>query len=233
MTKKNEVVANTENIAPAQEVIQVPEVVTSVDYVAQGLEPILKSGLSDNERWAMILQLAEAHVDESALPLDKVSDGEIVRRLRLLWSKRVALKKTLENAKTVEDAEKAQTALDELQVTEDEMNSYRTGKGARHGGGVVKTDIAPELLKDDQLELSKLIRNLQSKKSIAKKAGDDATVKDMEARIAEAVKYRTTSPTTAKTQELNSKIAAALQALQLLPPSEEINVQIEALKKLL
>lgn len=243
MTKKNEAIktenaAITEDTAITEVTTQVPEVQPTVAEMMEREIQLALDGITTfNEGWAALLKLAEGRVDESQLALDRASDAEIMRRLKLLWSKRVAVKKALENATLAGDEKlmtEKQSELDALADTEAEMNSYRTPTraGRTTSGGVNKSDVDPSTLADDQLELGKLIRNLQSKKSIAKKAGDDKTVTEMEAKIAEAAKYRVAGAASPKTA-LTGQIAAALEVFQALPQTPEIVEQIKKLKALL
>jgi hypothetical protein len=113
-------------------------------------------------------------------------------------------------------------AYDDLLAQEELIKSYKSTTGTSRAGVQSSENVDPSTL--DQLNLGKLIRNYQSKKSTAKKAAD-ASVGDEKAKqlalvdywqnkVDEATKYRTTSDAGKKVVETNNKVKDILATLQ-------------------
>lgn len=234
MTRKNftpieenvpEVIAEetiTENVAPVVEAPVDQDGTNKTDDVAQIVAGILNdTNLEDDTaKWAMLMRVAASKIDESTITdLNMVSDAEIMRRLRLLWSKRVAAKK----AGNLVDL----AAIDEK---EKELQAHRT-KSASRRTGVVSGDTDPTKL--DQYDLGKLIRNVQSKKSVAKKAGELDKVAELQVEEDKLKGLRTEAPKGAAANGMSAKIAETIAALEALEPSDTVAAQILMLKTLI
>ena len=193
----------------------------STDAVALEIAHLLNdTDLDPTTKWASIVKLASSKIDETTITdLRLLSDTEIMRRLRLLWSKRVAAKKNNDLL-----------ALESIATDEAELQSHRTKTTAKRGS-TVSADVDPTTL--SQADLNKLIRNVQSKKCTAKKAG---LVDDMAVFQAEEDKLKLLRTGEAAAPKgpsaMSSKITATIAALEALPQSEEIAAQIEMLKSL-
>jgi hypothetical protein len=204
--------------------------IDAADAVRQITE-LLQSGGDTNAMLAKVLQVASLAVDESKLPADQCSDAELLRRLKLVWSRKTMAKKAGELDK-----------LAQLEADEQYLSSLRTKKVNR--GGVVTSDVDPSKL--SQSDLTKLIRNYQSKKCTAKKAMEAAVadgnteeatkqaglVEHWQAKVDDASKYRTTTPAQAKVSDMTKRINEAIAGLEALPKTPEIEQQIAALKAL-
>ena len=120
----------------------------STDAIALEIAAMLNSTEASDPAaiWAKISQLAGSKIDESTIAdLSLLSDTEIMRRLRLLWSKRVAAKKSNDLL-----------ALEDIAAKEAELQSHRTAKISRRSN-VVSSESDPTTLTQEQL--NKLIRN--------------------------------------------------------------------------
>lgn len=202
---------------------------------------VLDGETNDNEKLARIVKLAENNIDYSVLPFDLCSDAELMRRLKLVWSKKVAAKK----------ANKLDVLAD-LEHQENELNSYRDHK-ANRTGTVSSDNVDHSTL--SQLDLQKLIRNYQSKKSGAKKlyeaaildiakATDPVVVEALtksadenknlmehwQAKVDDASKYRTSTPAAARSAELTGQIKDMIALLKTLPQTDEVVSQIKKLE---
>lgn len=196
----------------------------SKDKIALSIAEVLNdtTEMSDTVKWAKILQLASSKVDESTITdLSLISDAEIMRRLRLLWSKRVAAKKANDLV-----------LLASIDEDEKELQSHRkSSRSGRRGGSVVSADSDPTKL--SQEDLNKLIRNVQSKKCSAKKVGDQVLIDTLQAEEDRLKALRTTAPKVATPSAMSTKIADTIAALELLPKSDVVDAQILMLKALL
>lgn len=202
---------------------------------------------SDNTKLAKIMKIAEHNVDYTELPYDLCTDAELMRRLKLLWSKRVAAKKAGDFA-TLEDIDKQEAII----------NSYKTVKATRTGT-VSSENVDHSKL--GQADLQKLIRNYQSKKSNAKKLYEAALadlkvaqeqgldtelerlsnlaaehrnlMEHWQAKVDDASKYRTSTPAGQKNAALVQQIKDTIAALEPLKDNPQVAEKIEQLKKLL
>lgn len=203
-----------------------------LDNVLEQIAVVLAQPETANTRLARIMKLAEHNVDYTELPYELCTDAELMRRLKLLWSKRVAAKKAGDFA-TLEDIDKQEA----------EINSFRTAKVTRTG--TVSSDNVDHS-KLTQVDLQKLIRNYQSKKSSAKKLYEAAVASNDEklaeeqknlmehwqAKVDDASKYRTGS-TNQRSAELTKQIQDTVAMLKMLPQSDEIAAKIKELEALL
>jgi len=192
----------------------------SKDAVALEIARIMNDDtMSDIAKWATISKLASSKVDESIITdLSLLSDAEIMRRLRLLWSKRVAAKKNNDLV-----------ALADIATAEEELQSFRTKTTSRRSG-TVSADVDPTTL--SQENLNKLIRNVQSKKCTAKKAGlvDEVAIHQAEEDKLKAM--RTGEPSVKGPSAMSLRILDTIAALEALPQSDVVDAQIAMLKTL-
>jgi hypothetical protein len=194
---------------------------------------VLATDEPDNIKLVRLVKIAENNVDYTDVPYELCSDAELMRRLKLVWSKKVAAKK----AGKVDE-------LADLEKQEEMLNSYRTVASTKRTGTVSSDNV--DHSKMSQLDLQKLIRNYQSKKSTAKKQyeaalaeGDTKSAEEFKGvmehwqeRVEDASKYRTSGSNT-RTAELTKQVNDTLAILRQLPQSDEIAAKIKELESLL
>ena len=191
-----------------------------LDKDAADIASILNDeGLTDVAKWATIVRIASSKIDETTITdLSLISDTEIMRRLRLLWSKRVAAKKNNDIV-----------ALEQIANDEAELQSHRTV--TKRSGSTVSAAADPTKL--SQSDLNKLIRNVQSKKCTAKKSANLVEVAQYQAEEDKLKLLRTNEPTVKGPSAMSLKIGETIAALEALPQSQEVTDQIAMLKSLM
>lgn len=207
-----------QNLAAA---VKAEDGTNSQDAMALEVAAIMNNTeMAPEAKWAMISKLAASKIDETIITdLSLLTDTEIMRRLRLLWSKRVAAKK-------VNDL----IALEDIAAQEAELQSHRTAKSSRRGN-TVSADSDPTTL--SQENLNKLIRNVQSKKCTAKKLGNQADVDMYQAEEDKLKALRVEGPAVPKgPSAMSLKILATIEALRALPQSDVVDAQIKMLETL-
>lgn len=269
---ETEINANAENITQVQEEApKTEETPVVAEHVAiLDIRDILGNSGSVESKLARIMKICADNIDESKIPLELCTNGELDRRLSLVYSKKVPAKKAKEAAvqaymtaslvqtDTMSDDEKAvnnkkledllhksaeaDNAYDELIVQEEYIKSFKSATNRR--AGTVSSETA-DPTKMDQLDLGKLIRNYQSKKSNAKKAADaakvDGNLVEMEKqlglveywqnKVEEANKCKTDAPKSSSVT--TSKITDVIAGLEAAPQTEETKAMIAKLKALL
>lgn len=235
----------------------------------QNIMNIIASDATDTDILVEILTIAVKNVDESKLPLDRCTDSELNKRLSVVYSKKVPAKKlkeaeymatirvsvdpdhelteveaTVREALIVKVTAKslaADQAYDDLLAQEAEIKSFKTTQATR-ANTLNSDDADPSIL--NQLDLGKLIRNYQSKKSTVKKAMESAStateilkqknlVDYWQNKVDEASKYRTTSDASKKNVATNSKVADIIKGLESGLQTPEVASMIAQLKGLL
>jgi hypothetical protein len=182
---------------------------------------LARTDISETERWMLLMKAAETKVDESKIEdLSLLSEAEIQRRIKNIASKKTAARKKNDVL-----------LLTKLEGEEEALKAVRQ-KPTRSRAGAISSDVDPTTL--SQEDLRKLIRNVQSKKCSAKKAGDEAKVAEYakeEERLS-ALRKPIEGGTTAGSA-MSVKINQTIAELEKLEQTEMVKTQIAMLKSLL